>query len=332
MTAPSKAADTEVLTRRAVVEAPLNPDRYTVLRRKFTNEHHRVVIGFGGGALPGLCGNVALARILEELSLREHVDEVWGTSAGAVVGGGWAAGADAMEILDLIRSMQGAGAVDFSLLRFAARILLSLWPFRRPLPDGLVHGDLFWETIDSGLKVKTFDECPTPFRCIACTDDGRASRKIFRRGQMLPAIFSSMSIPGVVIPRPSDEEGNCYYDGGLVEKSPILSPIADHLRSGDKRTLVLVVTHFGNEIMQTAAQGFYNRFMHTLYAMEEQCWDYQLAEARKRRNVDLMLLNPRLSDSALFKFEHTDMNYLAARERFADLLLDARIATTLGLV
>jgi predicted acylesterase/phospholipase RssA len=291
-----------------------------------------VVIGFGGGALPGLCGNVALAHILEELSLREHVDEVWGTSAGAVIGGGWASGASALEILDLIQNMQQVGAVDFSLLRFAARILMSLWPFRRPLPDGLIRGDAFWDAIDRGLKVRTFEDCPTPFRCIACTDDGRASRKIFRRGPMLPAIFSSMSIPGVVIPRPGDDQQKCYYDGGLVEKSPMLSPIADHLRSGDKRTLVLVVTHFGNEIMQTAAHGFYNRFMHTLYAMEELCWDYQLAEARQRPNVDLMLLNPRLSDSALFKFEHTDMNYLAARERFADLLQDAKIASTLGLV
>jgi len=332
MTANATVTDTEVLSRREIVERPLNPERYVVLRRLFEDENNRVVIGFGGGSLPGLCGNVALARILEELSLRKHVDEIWGTSAGAVIGGGWATGADAMTILDLVRSLQAKGAVDFSLLKFAARILASLWPFRRPLPDGVIRGDVFWETIDRGLKVKTFDECPTPFRCIACTDDGRASRKIFRRGQILPAIFSSMSIPGVVIPRPVDEDGNCFYDGGLVEKSPLPSPIGEHLRSGDKRKLVLVVTHFGNEIMQTAAQGFYNRFMHTLYAMEEACWTYQLDEARERSNIALVVLNPKLSDTALFKFEHTDMNYLAARERFSDVLQNAKIAQTFGLV
>ncbi|MHC4077122.1 MAG: patatin-like phospholipase family protein [Planctomycetota bacterium] len=331
MTPQAPPSDTAVFSRRDLIEAPLNPERYTVLRRLFSEANHKVVVGLGGGALPGLCGNIALARILEELSLRSHVAEIWGTSAGAVVGGGWATGTDALETLDLVRGMHTKGAVDFSLLRFAAGILASLWPFRRPLPDGLIRGDVFWQTIDQGLKVKTFDECPTPFRCIACTDDGRASRKIFRRGQLLPAIFSSMSIPGVVIPRPGDDEGNHYYDGGLVEKSPMLSPIAEHLRSGDKRKLVLVVTHFGNEIMQTAAQGFYHRFMHTLYAMEELCWDYQLAETRLRSNVDLVLLNPRLQDSALFKFEHTDMNYLAARERFADLLQNAKIAQTFGL-
>ena len=94
---------------------------------------------------------------------------------------------------------------------------------------------------------------------------------------------------------------------------------------------MLICTHFGNEIMQTTVQGFYNRFMHTFYAMEEQIWDYQLEEARGRKNVDLILLNPRLSDTALFRFKHTDMNYLAARERFKDLLQNAKIGTTFGL-
>ncbi len=331
MTAPV-AIETEALSRRGIIERPLDPERYVVLRRLFDDENNRVVIGFGGGSLPGLCGNVALARILEELSLRERVDEIWGTSAGAVIGGGWATGSDALTILDLVRSLKAKGAVDFSLLKFATGILASLWPFRRPLPDGLIRGDVFWDTIDRGLKVKTFDECPTPFRCIACTDDGRASRKIFRRGPLLPAIFASMSMPGVVIPRPADAEGNCFYDGGLVEKSPLLSPVGEHLRSGDKRKLVLVVTHFGNEIHQTAAQGFYNRFLHTLYAMEEACWHYQLAEARERPNIVMVVLNPKLSDTALFKFAHTDMNYLACRERFADVLQNAKIAQTFGLV
>ena len=45
-----------------------------------------------------------------------------------------------------------------------------------------------------------------------------------------------------------------------------------------------------------------------------------------------MVLNPKLSDTALFKFEHTDMNYLAARERFSDVLQNAKIAQTFGLV
>ena len=60
-----------------------------------------------------------------------------------------------------------------------------------------------------------------------------ATPKIFRRGKLLPAVFASMALPGIVIPQPVD--GKHFYDGGLVEKTPLLSPIAEHGQTGDKR-------------------------------------------------------------------------------------------------
>lgn len=322
--------DADVLTRREAIEAPLDPNRYTVLRRLMEREDNKVVVSMGGGALPGLCGNIALAGILEELELQDRVEEVWGTSAGSVVGGLWAAGSSSRTILDLVRSLGERSSLDFNLLRFGFGILLSLWPFRRPLPDGLIGGNVFWELLEGALQVEKIEDCPKNFRCIACSDDGRATGKVFRHGALLPAIFASMTIPGVVIPRIVPEEGRAFYDGGLVEKSPLASPVAEHLRSGDKRKLLVLCTHFDNAMMQTATRGFFNRFMHTFYAMEEQIWDYQVAEARRRENVNLILLNPQLADSSLFSFENTDMNHLAARERFVDVLQNARIAHTFG--
>lgn len=320
-----------VLARRAEIEAALDPQRFTTLERMITDPQNKVVVGLGGGALRGLCGNLALMKILEELDLCRHVSEIWGTSAGAVIGGGWATGATAMEVLDLVRSLNRPGVLEVSKLRFALSILGNLWPFRRPLPEGLIRGGPFLETIAGGLKVDTFEECSTPFRCIACSADGRARRKVFRRGPLLPAIFSSMTVPGIVVPRPDHETGQSYYDGGLVEKSPLISPIADHMRSGDKRKLLLVCTHFDQEGLEIPDRGFYNRFLHSIYALEDLAWGYQLAEARSRPGVVLMLLNSRLNESSMFDFSRTDVNYLAAREVFANLLQNARIAQTFGL-
>ena len=65
---------------------PLNPERFSALRRMILDGGHRLVVSFGGGSLPGLCGNLALARILEELELREHVTEIWATSVGTING------------------------------------------------------------------------------------------------------------------------------------------------------------------------------------------------------------------------------------------------------
>ncbi len=309
----------------------LEPKRFAALRRMLTDNRHRVVLSLGGGALPGLAGNLALTRILEELDLIGSIDEIWGTSAGAVIGGGIASGAPSDEILDLVAGLRAPGILDRAVLRFAWRLTRSATPFvRRPMPEGILPGENFLEAIRQGLRCETFDDCKIPFRCIACTDDGRATPKIFRRGQLVPAIFSSMALPGIMIPRPGDETGATYYDGGLVEKSPLRSPIADHGRSGDDRRLVVLCTHFFDPTRKGRKHTFLSRFLETLYALEEVAWEYQLAEARARDNVIVILLDPRLEEPSMFAFENTVPNYLRARDAFLDALQDGRLVATFG--
>jgi predicted acylesterase/phospholipase RssA len=316
-----------VLERRAEIEAPLEPKLYSALKRLVTDGKHRLVVSFGGGSVPGLCGNVALARILEELELQEQVGEVWGTSAGAVIGGGWSTGTPAMQILDLVQSMKRRGAIDVCWSRLAFSALLS--PLGCPLPDGIIRGRRFLETIDSGLAVKTFEECKIPFRCIASSDDGQTRRKVFRHGPLLPAIAASLSVPGLIALGLKMEGETCgYYDGGLVEKTPLLSPIAEHARLGDERELVVMATHFGNEARKMSARGFINRFLQSIYAVEDQVWAYQLAEARRQSKTTVIFLNPRIDDPHLLDFRRTSGNYLQAREAFKEALQDARLLAT----
>ena len=85
---PKKPDD--ILARRRQIEAPLDPNRYTALRRLATDPGHRLVVCFGGGSAIGLGANVALVEILEELGLAGQISQIWGTSAGAIVGGCWA--------------------------------------------------------------------------------------------------------------------------------------------------------------------------------------------------------------------------------------------------
>ncbi len=321
---------TSVVERREQILAPLDPARYTTLARLVADEKTSFVVSLGGGSVPGLAGNIALVRIFEELGLRPRIAAVWGTSAGAAVGGPWASGTAAQDILSSVQTLDRKGAVDLSWPRIALTLLLR--PFGAPFPDGLIRGQHFSATVDACLKVKTFEECDLNFRCIACTDDGESRRKVFRRGALLPAIFSSMSMPGIVVPRgplPGEETG--YYDGGLVEKTPLISPISEHLQKAGGRKLLLVATHFGNDARRTPARGFVNRFLQSIYALEALAWDYQLAEARSKPGVTLMVLNPHIEDPALFDFSRVERNYLQAREVFADLLQNARIGLSLGL-
>jgi len=320
----------DVRSRREEIQAPLDPSLYTTLRRMATSGEYRLVISLGGGSVRGLCGNAALLRLVEELDLRSHVEEVWGTSAGAVVGGGWATGSSALQILAIVQGLARRGAIDVQWWRLAAGCLLR-WCGAR-LPDALLRGDQFHRAIARGLQQKTFETCLVPFRCIACKDGSPMQRHVFRTGPLLSAISASMSLPGVLLARHEDgsyQRG--FYDGGLVEKTPLRSPIADHLRSGDQRRLLLLGTHFNAEHPQVeAASGFIARFTSTIQAMETLVWSYQHAEAAERPDVTLLLLDPHISDVSAFDFSRTERSYLEARQYFRDRLQNAKLALSLA--
>jgi predicted acylesterase/phospholipase RssA len=319
-----------VMERRTEILAPRDPSRYTTLLRLVRDPGSRVVVSLGGGSVPGLCGNIALVRLLEELGVRHYVTQVWGTSAGAAIGGPWATGTPAARILSRITAMNHRGVVDVTYIRLILGFFLL--PFGRPLPDGLVRGRHFSAAVKDCLSVDTFEESPLPFRCIACTDDGRNRRKVFRRGPLLPAILSSMAIPGIVLPRPPEPgEQTGFFDGGLVEKTPLISPIADHNRTDADKKLLILGTHFGNEARTGSARGFPLRFLNSINALEDLAWSYQLSEARQKPNVLLIILNPRIDDPSFFDFSRIERNYLHAREALSDALQNAKLALSFGI-
>jgi len=318
----------EVLERRDEILAPLEPQRYTTLMRLIRNPKHRVVICFGGGSVPGLCGNLAFAKILEELAIREHVEEVWGTSAGAAIGGPWASGTDFDTIYQSVACLDRRGAIDIPWFRLAFALLKK--PFGGHLPNGLIKAKHFKAAIDSALTAKTIEDCVIPFRCIACSDDGLYTRKIFRRGDLLSAIFQSMSIPGIVIPQPRSGDSGGFYDGGLVEKTPMISPLAEHKRRFSDRKLVILGTHFGNDASSEPSRGFLLRFLDSIDALENSLWDFQVRQVRESKNVELLILNPHIDDPSLFDFSRVERNYLHARSVFADTLQNAKLAMAFG--
>ena len=322
---PKKPDD--IFARRQQIEAPLDPNRYTTLRRLATDPGHRLVVCFGGGSAIGLGANVALVHILEELDLKGQVSQIWGTSAGAIVGGCWATGTSPEKMLPLIKAAHRT--VDVCWLRLVFSILLR--PFGYPLPEGLIKGRGIAALIDEGLQVKTFEDCVIQFRCIAVAEDGQPRRTVLRQGPLLPAIYSSMTLPGIFMthgPLPGGDR--CYFDGGVAEKTPLLSPISEHLRSGDPRKLVLLATHFANHGHLMAGRSFIHRFFHTVDSLEDLAWPYQLAEARNYSNVALALLDPQIIVSNVLDLSLVERHYLQAKEAFSDALQNARIALLLG--
>jgi hypothetical protein len=309
----------------------IDVERFSALRRLASDPKRRFVVSLGGGGVPALCGNAQLVDLIEALGLREHVAEVWGTSGGAIVGGSWASGTNVARMMEILHSQQARGVTDVDWVRVAKGFLLR--PFGAALPDAILSGKLSHSAMVKGLSVRTFEECKIPFRCIACADDPTGRRKVFREGPLAPAISASMSLPGILLPR--DERGRPRYgflDGGLIEKTPLYSPIADHVRLGDERELLILGTYFAAQTNHNAiAHGFIDRFLVTIDALADHLWKHQEQEARSLPGVTVLLLNSRIDEGGVhFDFSHIDHSCLQAREAFEDQLQNAKLALTLG--
>jgi hypothetical protein len=306
-------------------------ERFSALRRLASDPDKRLVVCMGGGGVPALCGNTMLADLIERLGLREHVAEIWGTSAGAIIGGSWASGTKASRMVEILRSLRSRGVTDVDWLHVAKGLILR--PFGASLPDAILHGQRSYETMVSCLSVETFEECEIPFRCIACTDDQGGSRHIFREGPLAPAISASMSLPGILLPR--DDKGlpcHGFLDGGLVEKTPLYSPMADHVRLGDGRELLILGTYFGvQRVVNAIEHGFIDRFLVTIDALADHLWEHQEQAARGQPGVTVALLNPRLEPTTNYlDCSWIDRDCEQARVSFEDQLGDPKIALALS--
>jgi NTE family protein len=309
---------------------PLDSERFSSLRRIACDPRRRFVVSLGGGGVPALGGNMALVELLEDLGLHDRVAEVWGTSAGAIIGGSWCSGTEPARMKQILRSLHARGMTDIDWPRLVKGILF--WPFGSGLPDAVLRGQTAHEAMVSSLSVRTFEECVIPFRCIACSDDPNAYRKVFREGPLAPAISASMSVPGIFLPR--DEAGrprHGFLDGGLVEKTPLYSPIADHLRLGDGRDLLILATYFGVRAKNDAiARGFIDRFLVTIDMLTDHLWKHQEQVARKQPGVAVLLVHARFDPRIVLDFTKIDSTCERARAAFEDQLQNAKIALTLG--
>ena len=194
---------------------------------------HRPTIGLvleGGGAL-GLA-HVGVLRWFEENHI--PVDYVAGTSMGALVGSLYATGMSGHEIDEFLKGVDWNRSLRNE-LPYSAR------SFRRKedkreypndLEFGLKSGVIFPGGFNSGHQVglildrialpysnlRSFDELPTPFRCVA-TDLVAGKAVVFDHGSLNEALRATMSLPAIFSPVHRDD--HVYVDGGLIQNLPV---------------------------------------------------------------------------------------------------------------
>lgn len=169
----------------------------------------------------GFFGHAGLLAALEEAGLAPHA---WaGTSAGALVAAMGASGMKADEIAALLAGVKRDDFWDPSPLSL-------LWDALRGRGGtGLLRGARFRALLDKHLRVREIEACSAPL-VIVTSDITGATPRVHDRGSLAAAVHASCAYPGLF--RTVDHEDAQLWDGGLVDKAPLVA-LADRVPSLD---------------------------------------------------------------------------------------------------
>lgn len=162
----------------------------------------KIGIALGGGGARGLC-HIEFLKALDELKLKPAI--ISGTSIGAIIGSFYAAGVGGKKMEELTEKV--------SLLDIRKMVDLNILN-----NQGLIKGKGVIDFIDRHLPIKKFEDLPIPLKIVACEFWNR-KEYLFEKGDILPAIRASISVPGVFAPVVIND--TVLIDGGIVNPVPM---------------------------------------------------------------------------------------------------------------
>ena len=162
--------------------------------------HPRVGLALSGGAARGIA-HVGVLRALVENDI--PIDAIAGASAGALIGGCFAAGVPIERLEEMAANFRWRHTQRFSFSRLGLQSNAPMEKFLRAF-----------------LPVTRFEDLKIPFA--AMVTDLRKGELIVKRdrGDLPFAIRASCCIPFVMMPI-EDDEGRLLIDGGIVQNLPI---------------------------------------------------------------------------------------------------------------
>jgi len=286
----------------------------------------RVYLALSGGGLALVC-HVAVINILEELEI--EIERIYGTSAGSVVGGFFAAGLSSAQMREAVLTLKnpddlfGFGSRHIILRAIKSEIQATF--DRKGFKSAAIYNGKKLESYIESTIMKYFGKIPlmgdlkTPFSAIAFNigtgrSDGlglsvktKFSTETTPDVSLKDAIVASISIPGVFPPK---KIGEYYYiDGGVVEHLPIVSAYEDWLKNKkfyEKNLVILAVDlGYGGETLKEISSIKPHDMLLYAFSVEGKIINqYSLLRVhRPRKGSQVVLLKPRCYDISLTDFE-----------------------------
>jgi NTE family protein len=192
----------------------------------------RIGLVLSGGGARGLA-HVGVLKVLEELRVPVHC--VTGTSMGAIVGGGYAAGATAADLEEFVRRADWDAVFRDAPPRAEISTRRKIDEYKTLfapeygvtrngliLPKGVIAGvsilGFFRQLTQQAVEVGDFNQLPIPYRAVAA-DIETGEAVVLSHGSLSRAMRASMSVPGALAPVEID--GRLLVDGGIANNLPI---------------------------------------------------------------------------------------------------------------
>ncbi len=260
----------------------------------------KLVLSLAGGAATGTVGNLAIVYFLKKYNLMQYFDEVWGVSAGSMIGAAYCSGMDLNDIVDTVCNVR---------LRDFVRVKLAM-----PFATDQLHS--FFEKM---LPIKTFEECIKPFYVLACayTEDHQHI-DVFSSGSLADAVTASISIPHVF--EPFKLNGATYFDGGLVENTPNKSVLRNHYQKKDPRRISIISTCFGKASLQPNTGTPISNLINTLGYYRYRLQLEQNQYVRSQPGVWQLMLNFEINGITKLQFNKMDTQVVSAYGQLLDKL------------
>ena len=183
----------------------------------------QIGLALGGGGARGMA-HILVCEAFDELGLKPAI--IAGTSIGAIVGAGYAAGVSGREMREM--------SIAFYSKR--REVLTRLWRARPLGFTDVLRGKLLSAQFDPHLIIdqfvpgserlpETFEDLQIRLKVVACDYYGWAET-VIEHGPLKPAIAASIAIPSVFRPTPID--GRMQIDGGAFNPLPF-----DHVDDAD---------------------------------------------------------------------------------------------------
>lgn len=162
------------------------------------NRNYKLGVALSGGGAKGFA-HLGILQALNEYGLYPEI--ISGTSAGAFAGVFYADGYTPKEILSFFKMMKFKEFAEFVLPK-----------------GGFFKTSGFQSFLKKHLKARTFEELQLPLRVVA-TDIEHGKSHVFTKGELIPAVIASCSVP--IVFTPMEIDGHYYVDGGLFKNFPV---------------------------------------------------------------------------------------------------------------